>query len=424
MLQYTYTAFLEENIVSLSSTLRSFSKMRALLLLLTVSVVAVASVLLPTCQSDDDCNLNGICLPLIKTCKCDPGWTSSDCGALDLQPATRNSGFNITSRGTSSWGSKIIRDPNNPKIFHLFLAEFTDHCGLDFWSPYSRIIRADSTTGPAGPYTSAQEVVSAFAHNPTVIYSPADKKYLLYYIGCPQSPPETCTSPSFSCGPGNFLNGESGISLQSSPDLKAWTFEGQILKGADDNTWDADITNPSPFPLYTPSNPTSEILLAYRGCPYNCSGSELLNLAIAPSYSGPYTKIQSQPLFSAPNEDPFIWRDNRGHFHMLTHSLEPDGGFGDGPKVGRHSFSRTIEGPWTFNNRTLAFSTLVEFSDGTSVDYYRRERPQLFFSEDGSMTPLYLTTGVQERGSAMSYSVIQPLSGAKAWEEKLGLGRK
>lgn len=105
---------------------------------------------------------------------------------------------------------------------------------------------------------------------------------------------------------------------------------------------------------------------------------------------------------------------------MLTHSLEPEGGFGDGPKVGRHAFSRTLEGPWTFNNKTLAFSTFVEYSDGTNVDFYRRERPQLFFSEDGQMTPLYLTNGVQEKGSGMSYTIIQPLPGAKKFESYSG----
>ena len=105
---------------------------------------------------------------------------------------------------------------------------------------------------------------------------------------------------------------------------------------------------------------------------------------------------------------------------MLTHSLEPEGGFGGGPKVGRHAYSRTLEGPWTFNNKTLTFSTLVEYNDGTNVDFYRRERPQLFFSEDGEMTPLYLTNGVQEEGSGMSYTIIQPLPGAKGFESSQG----
>jgi hypothetical protein len=301
----------------------------------------------------------------------------------------------------------------------LFLAEFADGCGLDYWSPFSKIIRAQSYTGPEGPYEFVDEVVGIFAHNPTVIYSPADKLYLLYYIGCPFSPSETCSPPSFSCGPGNDLNAESGISVASSPDLKTWTSHGQVFSGQDNDDWDADITNPSPLPLFSSRNNTAVILLAYRGCPYNCYGAELMNLATAPTFTGPYTKISPNPIFSNGNEDPFLWRDKRGNYHMLLHSLEAGGGFGDGPKVGRHAFAENFEGPWTFNNETLAFNTHVEFTDGTSVDYYRRERPQLFFSEDEEMVPLYLTTGVQEVGSGMSYSIIQPIKEAKRWEQEL-----
>ena len=106
---------------------------------------------------------------------------------------------------------------------------------------------------------------------------------------------------------------------------------------------------------------------------------------------------------------------------MLLHSLEPEGGFGDGPKVGRHAFARNFEGPWIYNNKTLAFNTTIEFTDGTKIDYFRRERPQLFFSEDGEMTPLYLTNGVQEKGNPSTYSTIVPLRDAKKYEASLGL---
>ncbi|KAH7393664.1 hypothetical protein BKA64DRAFT_92870 [Cadophora sp. MPI-SDFR-AT-0126] len=373
------------------------------------------------CQTDDDCSLNGFCHH--SSCICDPGWKSIDCGALDLVPAPFRNGYNMTAIGTSSWGSKIIHRTNKSATFDLFLAEFTHGCGLDYWSPYSRIIHATSSTGPAGPYEFADEVVGMFAHNPTVLYSHTDGKYLMYYIGCPQTVPEICTSLNFTCGPGNTINGESGISVSSSPDLKTWTSHGQILVGTDDGAWDADITNPSPFSLHSPGHPTGEIALAYRGCPYNCSGAELINLAKSESFVGPYHKVQSAPLFPNPSEDPFLWRDKRGNFHMLLHSLEPGGGFGDGPNVGRHAFSRTLEGPWTVNERTLAFDTRVEFEDGSETSYSRRERPQVFFSEEGEMRPLYLSTGVQEVGRTGSYSVIQPLRGADCYERGLGILR-
>ncbi|KAE8446957.1 hypothetical protein EG329_011439 [Mollisiaceae sp. DMI_Dod_QoI] len=406
-------------------SLKEFLTMKPLLFLTSVPALfwAVTSTSSSNstfrCTTNLDCNLNGICSPSTQTCVCDPGWTTPTCGALDLLPAKLGSGYNHTASNTSSWGSKIIHSPTNPKQLHLFLAEFTHHCGLDYWSPYSRIIHATSLLGPLGPYTFEQEVVGTFAHNPTVIWSPADEKYLLYYIGCPVQVNATCTGPSFSCGPGNFINGESGISVLSSPDLWTWTPHGQVLMGSDDEEWDADITNPSPFPLFSPSDKTQEMLLVFRGCPYNCSGNELISLSTASSFLGPYTKLSS-PLFPEGNEDPFVWRDKRGNWHMLLHSLEADGGFGSGPKVGRHAFAEAMEGPWRFDNETLAFSTEVEFEDGSVKGYFRRERPQLFFSEDGEARPLFLTTGVQEVGSGMSYSLIQPIEGAREWERSFG----
>ncbi|KAF2100279.1 hypothetical protein NA57DRAFT_73890 [Rhizodiscina lignyota] len=361
------------------------------------------------CKSNEDCSLNGVCDTHHKTCTCDPGWTAADCGKLDLKPATRGTGYNKTASGTSSWCNVIKHDPKDKSLWHLFVSEFQDGCGLDFWSPFSRIIRAESRHGPEGPYEFAAQVAPSFAHNPSVVWSPADKLYLIYGIGCHQNLPATCTPPEFTCGPGNFINGESGISLWSSPDLYTWTSHGQIFKGDNGGNWDADLTNPSPLPLYSSNDHTDTILLAYRGCPYNCSGSEQINLAEAPHFLGPYHKLEKNPIFPNPNEDPFIWRDKRGHYHMLSHSLEPLGGFGSGPNVGRHAYSKDIDGPWHFNNNTLAFSTLVDFTDGSSTNYYRRERPNLYFSEDGKMVPLFLGTGVQEVNSSMSYSLIQPV---------------
>ncbi|KAK4496776.1 hypothetical protein PRZ48_012759 [Zasmidium cellare] len=342
----------------------------------------------------------------------------------------------LTLQGISSWGCKIIQDVHDKNFYHAFIAEFDNHCGLDYWSPYSRIIRAESRGSPDGPYTFKEQVIEHFAHNPTVIYSPADQSYLMYYIGCPQpNVNETCTSPRFTCGPGNYINGESGISVQKSKNLRNWEFVGQVVKGKDDTSWNADITNPSPWPLCDgphksgggwpwswgwgkPQCKDSSILLAYRGCPNNCSGAEQISLALAPHFGGPYTHLNSDsPIFTndGGSEDPFIWQDKRGNYHILVHSLEPEGGFGSGPKVGRHAFSRSIEGPWRFGNKTLAFSTMVEFEDGTQIDYYRRERPQLFFSDDGEMRPLFLTTGVQEVGSGMSYTLMVPVGDQRGW---------
>lgn len=298
-----------------------------------------------------------------------------------------------------------MRDPENPQLHHLFAAEFTNNCGLDYWSPMSRIIRAESKSGPAGPYQFISEIVSTFAHNPQVVWSEKDQLYLMYHIGCSHPvKPTGCEDPSLTCDDGNYLNGESGISVKSAKSLTdaQWVDHGIVFGANKNGTWDTDTTNPSPFAL-----DDGTIVLAYRGCPFNCGGDELINLAFASNFSGPYTRMQADPLFDEGNEDPFIWRDTRGHWHMLLHSLEANGGFG-GPMIGRHAFSRTGK-TWTFNNQTesLTFNTTVQFDDGSVVVFGRRERPQLHFNEHG--VPTHLVNGVQEQGSSMSYTFIQPV---------------
>ncbi|TQV93627.1 hypothetical protein IF1G_07359 [Cordyceps javanica] len=382
---------------------------------LALTSVAAAAGTSTRCTTDEDCSLNGLCDTRSGACACDAGWIAADCGVLDLRPAKRHGGYNRTAEGTSSWGSRIVSDPSDAGLHHLFAAEFAHGCGLDYWAPYSRIVRAESRDGPAGPYTFAEEVAGTFAHNPTVVYSAADDEYLLYYIGCEtEVSAARCTGKRFTCGPGNQNNGESGISLKTSKDLRTWTDVGQVFRGKDNRRdWDADVTNPSAFPLHSAADNTSAILLAYRGCPYDCGGSEQVNIAVAgDGYGGPYVKVQDGPLFPQGNEDLFVWRDRRGHWHMLTHSLEPEGGFGNGPKVGRHAYARNYTGPWTFAERSLAFDTTVRYDDGSEIRFFRRERPQLMFSTDGNMTPLLLTTGVQPRRSPMSYSVIVPIGDA------------
>lgn len=392
------------------ATMIAMSRMRSALgYVLTLSTIF--ALVTSSCTTDEDCSLNGVCSR--GACVCDAGWTASDCGALDIRPAKRPSGYNRTDENISSWGSKIVQDPVDKNLYHMFAAQFSHNCGLDYWAPYSTVIRAESRTGPAGPFTFADEIIGHFAHNPSVVYSPETKEYLMYYIGCPTNVSSTCTYESFTCGPGNYQDGESGISVQSSPDLINWTFRGQVIQGADDSAWDADLTNPSPFPLYSSADKTPAMLLAYRGCGENCSTAEYINLAVSETgFEGPYTKIGPEPIFQNPNEDPFVWRDHRGNFHLLLHSVEADGGFGSGPKVGRHAWARNYTGPWTFGNETLAYSTEVEYEGNVTINFYRRERPQLFFSEDGMMTPLLLTNGVQPDNNPQSYSVIVPIGDA------------
>lgn len=378
---------------------------------IVLSTLALLTTLAYACTTDEDCSLNGLCT--LSTCNCDPGWTGPDCGRLDLSPATRWTGYNHTNtsssstssphyntRGNSSWGGQIVQDTADPSLFHLLVDQFAHGCGLGAWRPSSFVVRAESRTGPQGPYTWAQNVTGSFRHNAYVHYSPADKGYLLWTIGVDVPDPTSCKSVSKDAWPNN-------ISVSYAPDIHGpWTPFRITVNG----------TNPAPWPLWTPQDRTRGLVLV----------AEDLRIYTADAWDAAYTLVNKATWntsdYSATwTEDPFVWRDKRGHWHALAHWMidivEKNGT--KYPRVGAHMFSRTLEGEWRFKVQE-AFNSSVAFTDGSTEVFNRRERPKLFFSDDGEVTPLYMVNGVQPLGSSLSYTLIQPIGTAwKAYEQAL-----
>lgn len=63
------------------------------------------------CDTDLDCQLNGICLSGL--CKCDAAWTSTNCSVLHTLPARKtNVGYNHMASPWSSWGGSVVLDPD------------------------------------------------------------------------------------------------------------------------------------------------------------------------------------------------------------------------------------------------------------------------------------------------------------------------
>ncbi|KAJ4361342.1 hypothetical protein N0V95_001955 [Ascochyta clinopodiicola] len=306
-----------------------------------------------------------------------------------------------SNRGNSSWGGQVVQDQDDPKLFHLIYDQFAHGCGLSGWRPTSFIARAESTSGPQGPYVWKQNVTSSFRHNAYVYWSPADKKYLLWSIGVDIPDPKQCGGINKAQWPNN-------ISVSSAPTIRGpWTPFKILING----------TNPAPAPLWTPHNPTDETILA----------AEDLKIFTAPSYNGPYKQAYSPPWNTSDYsptwaEDPFLWRDKRGNWHALAHwMIDITERGAKYPRVGAHMFSRNLTGPWTFKLQE-AFNSTVSFTDGSTETFNRRERPKLFFSADGEVTPLYLVNGVQRLGSTTeSYTLVQPV-GEKWRQFESGLG--
>ena len=112
-------------------------------------------------------------------------------------------------------------------------------------------------------------------------------------------------------------------------------------------------------------------------------------------------------------EDPSIWSDANGNFHILTHAecgkhfYSPDGYHWSGAPSGEH---------------TCAYPKNVTFEDGNTFTFGRRERPHMVLAQDGH-TPLALSTAVTAvpttrtghpkqllRWPDASYTLVQPLN--------------
>lgn len=121
-----------------------------------------------------------------------------------------------------------------------------------------------------------------------------------------------------------------------------------------------------------------------------------VGIAIAASWRGPFERVSDAPIFPDINEDPGLFRDKRGNFHILTHDFKA-------PATGGHAVSR--DGiTWKFAGQAYGHS--MQYDDGSSIDFARRERPQVL-SLDG--VPALLFTGVQPK-SGLSYTQLQAIA--------------
>ncbi|TID22096.1 hypothetical protein E6O75_ATG10890 [Venturia nashicola] len=367
------------------------------------------------CETDEDCSLNGLCFSLCSgpnsplECHCDPGWIGKSCEKLDLKPARRGTGYNHTSPnantaadpqykqwGNSSWGGNIVRDREDKELYHLVYDQFSHGCGLSGWRPMSFIARGESRTGPEGPYVFKERITGSFRHNAYVYWSEAEQKYLLWSIGADIPDP-------VKCGGINKKDFPNNISVSSAPSIRGpWSPFTVLLEG----------TNPAPLPLSSPSSQSSKTVLM----------DEDQTIFTAPSYLGPYTILSKAPWNTtdfSPTwaEDPFLYQDFRGYFHVLAHwmidlSLDPPKKY---PRVGAHMFSRKLEGPWMFRPEYgPAFTSEVVFEDGGVEVFGRRERPKVYFAGgEGRMGGAVLVTGVQKQGTGgESFTLVQGIGKA------------
>lgn len=300
---------------------------------------------------------------------------------VDLLPAPP---LNLTTyrNGTwSSWGGSVIYVPEDPDYkYHLFVAFFTQECGLGSWTTNSEVVHAVSVSDPLGPYAYNDVAVPVFAHNPQITRH-TDGTFLLWTIGMsPQAPESNCTPKgetepaAYDSSPRPLTHGAELVEQRYSKSIYGpWT--SSLTPDESLNLFNG--TNPSPFVL-----PNGTVVVASHN---NCG----LTLSVAANWTGPYSNpVCVVPYAQYPSvsnftfEDPFLWFDNASDsWKVLLHSYNksnPHVQFG----VGGYAESMTADpwGPWTLQDpSTPAYTTAVQFVDGTNETFSRRERPKVVF---------------------------------------------
>jgi len=344
------------------------------------------------CNTDADCWMNDLCVS--GNCKCDPGWTGPTCNLLNLLPAPVVGAYGY-SPNVTSWGGIPVRDADG--VYHLYVAEMVNHCGLCTWGRNSRVVHSSSRQ-LLGPYTFQQEALPVWAHNPqiSVDNSSGIPTYLLFHIGFADG-----GNPSKCSAPPDVISGEDTTSygpfapsqvLHSSTSLNGpWNPENPPGLGS--------CNNPSAYVL---KNGTIHLACTWFG-------------VTAPSWKGPWTRVNFNFHGDAGKgtwEDPFIWFDSRHKvWKLLSHVYE-----GTGPnyatRVGGYGYSEDFSN-WT-RFPTQPFDNKVKLTNGQTVTLSTRERPKLFFDTDG-ITPVALFNGACSSankdvcGEDWTYTLAQPI---------------
>ncbi len=313
------------------------------------------------CNSDWDCSLAGICNS-DGVCECDPWADGVDCSYLKFQPVDRSRLGYIHEKHTS-WGGSIIQSSDGS--YHMYVSEILCkvdpdirvRCGLSSWQTHSRVVKAKSYDID-GPYRRLDSDVLLHPehHNPTIHKSPKTGKWHLFTISGPSGPIER---------------------MASNDEGKTWSIPMTV----------SPRQNPGPVFL-----PDGSAYLFYRAdgldLPSPTCSDEGISVQYCPSESEPCKEPNDIPVFGHTGEDPSVFIDHRGNYHMLFNALP----YKCVPKhqQGGHAWSK--DGVNWSTPRVGAFDTTIKFTDGTRVKCERRERPQMVLGKDAK--PLAMVSAV------------------------------
>ena len=301
-----------------------------------------------------NCSLNGV--HVNGRCICDLTWHGDFCGLLSFAPVDVRGHPGAAAYGwapnVSTWGGSVIYSRSDG-LWHLFVAQMKVG-GLREWQTQSECVHAHSDA-PGGPFSFIDISVKSECHGPTVVEDPATGELLMFH------------------------QGDSG-----------WLHHAKSASGP----WHSAL---GPQDCGMPSaafHPNGTLYVV-------CGNGERIVMADGNWTSGMW-RVVSAANWTRPKywEDPTLWFDDRGNWHVIFHvySLQPFSAHGE--KYSGHAYS-TDGLAWHFSKRE-PYNGTVDFTDGWmhwSKTFATRERPQLVFQPrapgaQGRGSPIGLVNGV------------------------------
>jgi hypothetical protein len=253
----------------------------------------------------------------------------------------------------SSWGGGVTFDHSGDGMYHLFVAEMR-RGGLSGWQTQSRCVHAVAKD-LRSPFHKVDVALNVWCHGPVILFDRRRHAHLLFHIGAGGQPSQKTSE---------FLH--YSVTGPTGPWLPAPTGPGDCMM---------------PSAAFHPNG----TLFAVCG-----NGATITSASAFDAAWTPQRSIGTPRQW----EDPTLWFDRRGHWHIVFHvyALEPFHAHRE--RYAGHGYSR--DGlTWTFSE-VEPFNGTIRFEDGTRKTFATRERPQLVFARDdvNRTTPQGLITAV------------------------------
>lgn len=311
------------------------------------------------------------------------------------------------------WGGSVTKGDDGR--YYMFASSWPKSVTMRNWVTNSEVVLA-SADRPEGPFKFEKVILpprgpeyfdGMVTHNPSIHRH--NGKYVLFYVGTTydfERPTEQVSRDTYE----QVWNGKRiGIAVADSP-YGPWKRADEPILEPRPGQWDGAITsNPAPV-----IHEDGSVLLVYKSAPVpyperNQNRALHFGLAKAPHYLGPYERINDGQKVRIGGvedehvEDPYIWEAN-GVYHMVAKIFSER--LTGQREAGFYAYSKDGIN-WQVPDEPKAYDRIVRFTDGSSREQKKLERPQVLV-QDGRPTHLYFATADPEWTDI--YNIVIPIA--------------